>query len=292
MHYERPSSWQEALEIKAQRPDAVPLLGGTDLLVDINFGRSRPPFVLDLSATAEIRGWTDLGDRIRVGAGMTYAEVIDQLGTRLSGLGMAARTVGSPQIRNRGTLAGNLGSASPAGDAHPPLLAAGAEVEVASVHGSRRMPIDEFYVGPKRNALDSAELIAAVHVPAAVGARQEQFAKIGTRNAMVIAACSFAVSLDRQVRRVGTGVGAAGPTPFRAHRAERFLEGVLTESDAWDGGVGLDGSALERFGELVAEAAQPIDDVRASARYRRHALAILARRTVAWAHASNGNVKG
>jgi CO/xanthine dehydrogenase FAD-binding subunit len=210
---------------------------------------------------------------------VTYRRLVDELAARLPGLAMAARTVGSPQIRNRGTIGGNLGSASPAGDLHPPLLAAGAQVELASVRGVRRVAVDGFFTGPKRSVLAADELIAAVLVP--TGGAAEQFAKVGTRNAMVIAVCSFAVALDPAVRRVGTGIGSAGPTPLRAPAAEELLAARLP----WQSGGGLDDGLARRFGELVGAAATPIDDVRGSAAYRRHALAVLARRTLAWAWA-------
>lgn len=189
--------------------------------------------------------------------------------------------MGSPQIRNRGTIGGNLGSASPAGDAHPPLLAARAEVEVAASSGARRIAVRDFFSGPKQNVLADDELIAAIHIVPAAG--REQFSKIGPRNAMVIAACSFALSLDPVTRRVGTGIGSAGPTPLVASEAEAFLEGALEEAGAWEDGARLGEPALQRFGELVAAAARPIDDVRSTAAYRVHALGVLARRTLAWA---------
>jgi CO/xanthine dehydrogenase FAD-binding subunit len=208
---------------------------------------------------------------------VTYARIISELGERLPGLAMASRTVGSPQIRNRGTVGGNLGTASPAGDALPPLYASDAEVEVASTEGARRVPVTEFITGPKRNALEPGELIAAFHIPEAEG--PQQFAKIGPRNAMVIAVCAFALALHPEQRRVGTCLGSAAPTPVRAREAEEFIEGVLE----WDSREEIGASALERFGELVAMAARPIDDVRGTAAYRTHAVGVLARRTLKWA---------
>src|SRR5215218_418776 len=211
----QPADWSEALEARAAHPGAVPLWGGTDVMVDLNFGRERPEAILDLTRVRALTEWEERDGRLRVGAGVTYTRAIAELGDRLPGLAAASRTVGSPQIRNRGTIGGNLGSSSPAGDALPPLYASGAEVEVASRRGERRIPIDEFITGPKRNVLDDDELIAAFHIPAARGG--QQFAKIGTRNAMVIAVCSFAVAIDRGDRTVGTCIGSAAPTPRRAH---------------------------------------------------------------------------
>jgi CO/xanthine dehydrogenase FAD-binding subunit len=194
---------------------------------------------------------------------------------------MASRTVGSPQIRNRGTVGGNLGSASPAGDAHPPLLATDAVVELESIGGSRRLPVREFFTGPKRNAMNKDELIAAFLVAPAKG--PHQFSKVGTRNAMVIAVCSFALALDPEGRHIGTGIGSAAPTPVVAPDAERFLEGVLDEGGLWETPAIVDARALARFGELVAAASKPIDDVRGTAAYRRHALSVMARRSFSWA---------
>jgi CO/xanthine dehydrogenase FAD-binding subunit len=277
----QPRSLREALEAKAERPEALPIAGGTDVMVELNFDRGRPPAIIDLTRVGELAEWDRDDGRLRVGAGVTYTRAIEELAAALPGLALASRTVGSPQIRNRGTIGGNLGSASPAGDCHPPLLATGAEVELASTAGSRRLPVEEFFTGPKQSALRPDELIAAVHLPAAAG--PQQFAKIGTRNAMVIAVCSFALALDAERRLVGTGVGSAGPTPLRATEAERFLQGVLDEESLWASRGPLGEAAAARFGELVGQAARPIDDVRGTAAYRVHALGVLARRALAWA---------
>ena len=282
MEFLRPRSLHDALAVKADRPEAVPIAGGTDVMVELNFDRRRPEAVLDLSRVGELAALDRQNGHLRVGAGITYTRVVAELAGDLPGLAIAARTVGSPQIRNRGTVGGNLGSASPAGDCHPPLLAMGAEVEVASVaSGSRRIPVDEFFTGPKQSALAPDELICAVHLPAAAG--PQQFAKIGTRNAMVIAVCSFGLALDPGRGRVGTGIGSAGPTPLRARDAESFLQGVLGSEGLWASRAPLGDAVAARFGELVAEAARPIDDVRGTAAYRVHALGILARRTLGWA---------
>jgi CO/xanthine dehydrogenase FAD-binding subunit len=281
MEFLQPRSLEEALAAKAERPEAVPIAGGTDVMVELNFDRHRPEAVLDLTRVPELAEWDRDDGRLRVGAGVTYTRAIAELAGPLPGLALASRTVGSPQIRNRGTIGGNLGSASPAGDCHPPLLATGAEVEVASTAGRRRVPVAEFFTGPKKSALQPDELILAVWVPAASG--PQQFAKIGTRNAMVIAVCSFALVLDPEHRRVGTGIGSAGPTPLAATEADRFLQGVLDAEDLWSSRAPIDGAAAARFGELAAASASPIDDVRGTAAYRVHALGVLARRTLGWA---------
>jgi CO/xanthine dehydrogenase FAD-binding subunit len=268
----RPTTLADAL---AARTETLPIAGGTDVMVALNFDKARPEAILDLTAIPELATIERDNGTVRIGAGVPYTRVINELGDVLPALAQASRTVGSPQIRNRGTIGGNLGTASPAGDAHPPLLAAGADVEVASTRGARTIAASDFFLGPGRSALEPDELVVAVHVP--VAGKREQFAKIGTRNAMVIAVCSFSVRIDRERGRVGTGIGSAGPTPLRAREAETFLEGLL------QAGEPIDDAARKRFGELVAAAAQPIDDHRGSAAYRRHALGVLAARTLGWA---------
>jgi CO/xanthine dehydrogenase FAD-binding subunit len=282
MDFLQPTSWQEALDLRAERLDAVPIAGGTDVMVDINFDRSRPGALMDLTRVAELREWSLDDGRIRLGAGVPYSRIVDDLGAHLPGLAMASRTVGSPQIRVRGTAGGNLGSASPAGDAHPPLLAADAVVEVASAaRGTRRIPVADFYTGVKSNALEPNELIAAVLIPSAAG--PQQFCKIGTRNAMVIAVSAFACALHPDRRAVGTGIGSAAPTPRRALEAEAFLAGELESAGLWDSRGELPETLARAFGERVAAAASPIDDVRGSAAYRLHSLSVMARRAVTWA---------
>jgi CO/xanthine dehydrogenase FAD-binding subunit len=273
----RPRTLAEALEAKAAHPDAVPIAGGTDVMVELNFDHRRPVALLDLNRVGELHEHGRVDGRVRLGAAVPYARIIAELGADLPGLAMAARTVGSPQIRNRGSVGGNLGAASPAGDAHPALLAADADVEIASVRGSRFVAAKDFYTGVKRNVLAPDELITAVHLAPAGG--PQQFSKIGTRNAMVIAVCAFGLALHPAQHRVGTGLGSAAPTPRRAIAAEEFLAGELD----WDSPAPLRDPVLRRFGALVAEAASPIDDVRGSAAYRRHALSVLARRTLGWA---------
>jgi CO/xanthine dehydrogenase FAD-binding subunit len=253
-----PRTLEEALRLKSETPGAVPIEGGTDVMVELNFDRARPPALLNLNEVAELKGWARENGGLRLGASLTYDEAMEAtLAEQLPALAEASRTVGSPQIRNRGTIGGNLGTASPAGDALPPLLIEDAEVELASVRGSRRMPVREFLVGPKRNALGEDELITAVLVEPS-GASQT-FMKIGPRNAMVIAVCSLALSADRERGELRASFGSAGP-----------VTGLVTGS--------LDGR--ESFPELVSEAASPIDDVRGTAEYRRHALRVLTARAL------------
>ncbi|MGW3243739.1 FAD binding domain-containing protein [Streptomyces sp. NPDC001070] len=280
MDFLRPASWEEALAAKAEHPAAVPIAGGTDVMVEINFDHRRPDVLLDLNRVGDLYEWEVGEETVRLGAAVPYTRVIEALGRELPGLALAARTVGSPQIRNRGSVGGNLGAASPAGDSHPALLAAGAEVEAVSVRGTRLIPVEEFYTGVKRNALAPDELIRAVHIAKADG--PQQFSKVGTRNAMVIAVCAFGLALHPATRTVRTGIGSAAPTPIRATTAEEFLNAALEEGGFWDNGRIITPSVARQFAELVAASASPIDDVRGSAAYRRHALAVMARRTLGW----------
>ena len=249
---------QEALELKAEHPEARFLQGGTDVMVELNFGHSRPPAIVNLGEVAELREWAEEGDALRLGAGLTYTEAMAApLAQRLPALAEASRTVGSPQIRNRGTIGGNLGTASPAGDALPPLLAERAEVELASLRGVRTLPLAEFLLGVKRTALEPDELITAVRVVPSGGA--QTFMKVGPRNAMVIAVCSLAVVVDPKAGEVRAALGSAAETTR-----------LVTTS--------LEEAAL--LPERVSDAASPIDDVRGSAAYRRHALRVLATRAL------------
>jgi CO/xanthine dehydrogenase FAD-binding subunit len=281
MDFLAPTSWAEALEAKAAHPAAVAIAGGTDVMVELNFDHRRPPALLDLNRVPELQQWSLDEGRVRLGAGVPYARVIDELGTLLPGLAMAARTVGSPQIRNRGTVGGNLGAASPAGDSHPALLAAFATVEIASVRGVRTVPVAEFFTGVKRSVLEPDELISAVLITPPSG--PQQFSKIGTRNAMVIAVSAFGFALHPSTREVGTGIGSAAPTPRPATEAAAFLAGELEAAGLWDSRCPLPENLAIEFGRKVRDAAAPIDDVRGSAAYRSHALSVMARRTATWA---------
>ncbi len=248
-----PRSLDEALRLRSELPDVLPIQGGTDLMVDLNFDRKRPEALLNLNEVAELKGWSRENGVVRLGAGLVYADAMSaKLAALLPALAEASRTVGSPQIRNRGTIGGNLGTASPAGDALPPLLISECEVELASVRGERRLALESFLVGPKRNALAADELIVAVHVRS--GLQAQTFMKVGPRNAMVIAVVSLALGVDRERGVLSAAFGSAGPVPT-------LVTAALDDADS--------------FAERVATAASPIDDVRGTVAYRRHALRVL-----------------
>jgi CO/xanthine dehydrogenase FAD-binding subunit len=253
-----PRTFEEALRLKAEHPYAVPIQGGTDLMVALNFDATRPEAILDLNGVAELRGFGRENGTLRLGAGLTYTELLEApLAGELPALAEASRTVGSPQIRNRGTIGGNLGTSSPAGDALPPLLVENAQLELASAGGRRRVPLAEFVVGPKRNTLAEDELIVAAIVEPS-GQRQT-FMKVGPRNAMVIAVCSLALVADRERGELRASFGSAGPVPGL----------VVAPLDDADG-----------LPDRVVAAASPIDDVRGTAAYRLHALRVLVGRAL------------
>ncbi|HEY4866596.1 MAG TPA: FAD binding domain-containing protein [Candidatus Dormibacteraeota bacterium] len=274
MEVSSPATLAEALEELAAFPETVVLAGGTDLLVAINFGRERPERVMSLRRLQEL-GELDHDRLVRCGARVTYTRMLAELSDPV--MRQAARTVGSPQIRNAGTLGGNLGTCSPAGDTLPALAALDATVVLASPAGERRVPLTQFMRGPKRPDRRPDELVlGAEWLPAGV---TQAFLKAGTRNAMVIAVANCALVVDPVRRRVGVGLGSVGPVILRAAQAESFAAGLLEERD-WVLPATLPESAIVEFGRLASSAAQPIDDVRGTAAYRRHLVAVMARRAL------------
>lgn len=246
-------------------------------MVECNLGRRSPAGLLDLTSVEEL-SMIDRGQSsLRIGSTATFSRIINEIVDSAPCLTAAARTVGSVQIRNRASIGGNIATASPAGDALPALIALGATVELAShVSGTRTVALEDFLTGPKQSILRSDELIVAVNVPLIDG--PQHFAKVGTRTAMVISVCSFALVIDRDAKRVRTCIGSAGPTPIRARDAEQILEDALVDSGSIDE---LSDVTINTFAVAAAAAARPIDDVRGTAVYRRHAVGVLARRLLA-----------
>jgi len=257
------------------RAGAVALAGGTDLLVDLNFARRRVEHVVVIDRLAELQSLSQTG-RVRVGAGVTYTRLLQE-GAGSVALREASRTVGSPQIRNAGTIGGNLATSSPAGDTLPVLAALDATVVLRSTESERRVAFAEFMTGPKRNVMRPGELIVAAEWDEAGPA--QTFLKVGTRNAMVIAVASLALVVDRVRRRVGIALGSCGPTIIRAAEAERFASGLFDEG-GWEKALAPSDAARTELGRLVASAARPIDDVRGTAAYRRQVLSVIAARAL------------
>lgn len=257
MEIVHPTSVSEALA--GLTAGVTPLAGGTDLMVEVNFGHARPMQVVGLRRLAELKEW----EGSRIGSGVTWRR-IEQDGPKA--LAEAARTVGSPQIRNAGTIGGNLGTASPAGDGHPFLAAVDATIELASSMATRTLTWDEFFVGVKKTARRDDELITAVELPENLPDRQA-FGKIGVRNAMVIATvCAVVTRADDG--RVTVALGSVAPTPIRAPRAEAMISSITSPTD----------TDLTEFQRLVSEEVRPITDHRSTEEYRRHGAGVLARR--------------
>lgn len=277
-----PRTLEEALEMKAGRPEAVPIAGGTDLMVAVNFGRLRPEAFLDVSRLPELQVIHRENGHLFLGAGVTYDRIVHDL-VDLPPLVQASRSVGSPQIRRRGTVGGNLGTASPAGDTLPVLAVYEADVVLGRAGGGRReLPWSEFLLGVKRTALEPDELILGARWPVLHG--PGSFSKIGARNAMVIAVAGLCLVIDEDGGDVRVALGSVAPTIVRASQAEAYAVQALTNTGAWeDPTADLPDDVIEEFGELVGAAATPIDDVRGTAAYRRHACKVLARRALAWA---------
>jgi CO/xanthine dehydrogenase FAD-binding subunit len=277
-----PRTLGEALEMKTAHPEAVPIAGGTDLMVELNFDRRRPRALVDISRLPELTVWRRQEGTVFLGAGVTYAQIITVL-PECAALVQASRSVGSPQIRNRGTVGGNLGTGSPAGDALPVLAAYEADVVLATAGGGKRLvPWHQFLVGPKRTALPPDALILGVQWRIARGGGS--FSKVGPRNAMVIAIASLCLVLDEDRRTVRVALGSVGPTVLRAPEAEAQIAEVLARSGTWDDPrAPVASQEIDAFATRVAFAARPIDDVRGTAAYRRQSCAVLARRALAWA---------
>jgi CO/xanthine dehydrogenase FAD-binding subunit len=269
----RPTSLSGVFDALDELPGAHLLAGGTDLMVEVNFGHRRPPAVVALRRVGELRGYEVLDDEVVLRSGVTWTEVEHDLADVLPGLAAAARTVGSPQMRNTGTVGGNIGTASPAGDGLPVLGALDATVVLARRDGERRLPLAEVITGVKQTAIEPGEVIREIRVPRLDG--PQQFLKVGTRNAMVISIVVCGLAVDRAGRSVRLGLGSVAPRPLRASAAEAFIAGAID----WDR-LTAPPDAVTRFGELAREAADPISDQRGTAEFRRHAVGVVATRAL------------
>ena len=269
----RPTTLSGVFDALDELPGAHLLAGGTDLMVEVNFGHRRPSSVVGLRRVAELRGYEVLDYEVVLWSGVTWTEVEHDLAEVLPGLAAAARTVGSPQMRNAGTVGGNIGTASPAGDGLPVLAALDATVVLARRDGERRLPLAEVITGVKKTAIEPGEVIREIRVPRLDG--PQQFLKVGTRNAMVISIVVCGLAVDRAGRSVRLGLGSVAPRPVRATAAEAFIADAID----WDR-LTAPADAVERFGELAREAADPISDQRGTAEFRRHAVGVVATRAL------------
>jgi CO/xanthine dehydrogenase FAD-binding subunit len=266
-----PRTLDEAVSAAAAEPDAELLAGGTDFCVEVNFGLRRPPRVVCLRRVAELRRWQVDDQQVVLGAGTTYTDMVERLAHDLPGLAAAARTVGSPQIRNAGTLGGNIGTASPAGDALPFLVAADAAAGLWGPDGGREVPVADLITGVKKTDIQPGEVVVEVRMPRIRG--PQQFLKVGTRNAMVIAIASAALIVDVDRHQVRCALGSVGPVPVRTRAAEQLINAEMD----W-AALTAPASAVDAFAAAAAEAASPITDHRSTAAYRRRAVEVICAR--------------
>ena len=270
-------SLAEALDSLARAPHTMVLAGGTDAMVEINFGHRRPVDVVSVDRIAELGRWQRDGSVLRIGAGVTYAALeAPPFSVLVPALAHAARTVGSPQIRNAGTIGGNVATGSPAGDTLPVLAALDASIELHNAGGVRIVPWPEFFISPKKTARRDDELVVAIHVPVRRG--PQAFLKVGTRNAMVIAVASVCLVVDLDERTVRCALGSVGPVPLRAAAAETWVVDQLRWTD--DTVAPVRPSVGREFGQRAGEAARPIDDHRGTAAFRLHAITVCAQRAL------------
>ncbi|MAE27432.1 MAG: carbon monoxide dehydrogenase [Planctomycetes bacterium] len=271
-NYLRPTSLGDALEAMATSSDARFVAGGTDLMVGLRKRRETCPTMISLRRVAELKGLEWTGDRLRIGAAMPLSDIVAQeaVGQKFPALAQSIAVLGSVQIRNVATLGGNLCNASPAADTAPALLAYDAQVELASINGTRQVALDEFFTGPGATQLRPGEILAAVLLQASPSAGSA-FTRLG-RVRMDLAQASAAALLemkDGRCLRARVAVGAVAPTPLRLSGVEDLLQGSS-----------LDPDTLAQAQRSVAGLISPISDLRASAVYRRRITPVLVKRAV------------
>ena len=265
---------EEGCTLLAADPARKILAGGTDFMVEVNFRHRDPTAVIAIDRVPELRQWRHDGDSVLIGSCVTYREIErGPLSTLVPALAQSARTIGSPQIRNAGTIGGNLGTASPAGDMIPVLLALNATVTIRSISGSRTVSIDNLITGVKKTSLAENEFIESVKVPILRGS--QEFLKVGPRNAMVISIASLAMVTDMDRKTIAVALGSVTAAPCRATEAEKYIENFVD----WET-MTVDSAAISTFRELVSNASSPITDHRSSANYRRHTVSVLGERAL------------
>ena len=270
-----PRNVDELIDVFQANPQAKLLAGGTDYMVEVNLHGRKPDTMISLRQVKELTEWSvrPSQSRITIGAGVPYAEMeVGEIARLVPALAQAARTVGSPQIRAAGTLGGNLGTCSPAGDSLPVLAALNATIHVIGPDGNRDIDFVDFMVGVKKNSLQPAEFVHSVSMPIVDG--WQGYAKVGTRNAMVISTASACLVRDSDEGFVSIALGSVGPTIIRAHNAEAWL----MKTTSLRTGAQLEASVAQEFGRRVSLESRPIDDHRSTADYRRHAIGVLAQR--------------
>jgi CO/xanthine dehydrogenase FAD-binding subunit len=264
----------DALAALRATPEARLLQGGTDTMVEINFNHYKPEHIVALRKVEELRSYSIQEDKsqIFIGSGVPYQTLEnDPFLTLLPALAQASRTVGSPQIRAAGSLGGNLGTCSPAGDGLPVLSALDAIIHLRSVDDARDVLIHDFMTGVKKNSRKPDEIITGVTVPILNGF--QGYSKVGVRNAMVISVASACFVVDKAKAKGCLALGAVGPTIIRCRDTEQWLSEQVDVAAS-----DFSNKIAKEFGRRAALEARPIDDHRSTAEYRRHAISVLAER--------------
>ena len=271
--YYSPESLDEALSLLAELENATPVIGGTDLMIAMRNGVSVPSHVVDLNEIPELNYVKEEEGIIRIGATATHSQVANSpLVAGIHSLVDSVSRIGSPQIRNRGTITGNICNASPAADSAPPLLVHMAEVEIQSLDGRRTIPIADLFTGPKINSLEPGELLIEIRIPVPPAGSASSFKRIGRRKAFTLSVVSAAAYIQMEGETctdAKVAFGSVAITPIRVPEAENLLTGSK-----------LDEETINAASKAVYEAVKPITDVRGTAEYRKDMCPVLMRRAI------------
>ena len=273
-------SVEDAVSALRDHPDARLIQGGTDLMVEINFNHVKPTTMISIRDIESLKTISQQNDGvIRIGSGVPYSQLEQEpIRSVVPALAQASRTVGSPQIRAAGTLGGNLGTCSPAGDTLPVMFALDAKIHLQSASDTREVAIHDFMIGVKKNIRQQDEIITAVDFPIIHG--WQGYSKVGVRNAMVISVASACLAADHSEGTVRLALGSVGPTIIRCREAESWLRSVTSLQQH----VKIPAEMAKEFGRRAAKECSPIDDHRSTAEYRRHAISVLATRLLVKAY--------
>lgn len=272
--YECPETIDQAIALLADNaPDARPMAGGTDMLVELKHTFDVPKLVVDLRKIEDLHGIELTQDGLRIGAMASHTEIMvsDLVAEHMPAAIDAAWSIGAIQTRNLGTLGGNLVTCVPSLDSGPVLVALDATVNLAGPNGRRQLTLEEFFVGPRKTALEAGEILVDIVIPTASLGKPAHFEKLGLRKGQALALVNAAAAVhveDGKLKDPRIALGAVAPTVIRAKAAEKFLTGKAAN----------DADALAQAGEMAADEAKPIDDFRASADYRRQLVKVLTRR--------------
>ena len=263
-----------ALAALREHHDARLIQGGTDLMVEINFNHVKPTTMISLRDVASLRTIRrDQPGTLSIGSGVPYSVIEGEpVLSEIPALAQAARTVGSPQIRAAGSLGGNLGTCSPAGDTLPVMFALDAMIHLNTLDSTRVVSIHDFMTGVKRSVRQQDEIITSIDFPIING--WQGYSKVGVRNAMVISVASACLVADHENADVRIAFGSVGPTIIRCREAEAWLK----SSQNLSAGQSISLDVANEFGRRAAGESSPIDDHRSTAQYRRHAISVLASR--------------